>query len=74
MRQLWMVLALLVGCDQAEEGTVGIGDEMPDLQWEGYVNEDADGVSTTKPFVDYGTAELKASGRRYAMLHTSETF
>ncbi len=64
----------LLACDGTEEGSVRVGDALPTLNWEGYVNEDADGLSSGKPFGDYGTAALEASGRRYALLHTSESF
>lgn len=68
------MVASLVGCSEPEHGAVGLGDAMPALDWEGYVNEDADGLSLNKPFIDYGTADLAASGRRYALLHTAESF
>jgi hypothetical protein len=69
----WAVMPLAIGCG-AEEGSVAVGDDMPALEWEGYVNEDAQGLSSEQPFVDYGTEALEATGRRYALLHTAETF
>ncbi len=69
------VLAIAGCADDADMAdAVTVGDAMPSLAWEGYVNEEADGLSTNKPFRDYGTAALAASGRRYALLHTSESF
>lgn len=64
--------ATLAGC--AEHGELDVGDSMPSLQWEGYVNEEAEGLSTMRPFADYGIAQLEESGRRYALLHTAEAF
>ncbi len=62
----------LLGC--TEEGDLAVGDALPSLTWEGYVNEEAEGLSTSQPFVDYGIDQLAASGRRYALLHTAEAF
>jgi hypothetical protein len=63
-----------LGCADPDAGTVGIGDDMPELAWEGYVNEAALGLSTDQPFSDYGTRALANTGRRYAMLHTAASF
>ena len=65
-------LAALTGC--AEDGDLDVGDAMPSLAWEGYVNEDAVGLSSEQPFGDYGIDALKATGRRYALLHTADAF
>lgn len=67
-----MIALLLTGCS-ADEGP-SVGTPFPVLSWEGYVNERADGVSTTQPFVGYDSAAMRASGRGYALVHLSESF
>ncbi len=44
------------------------------LTWEGYVNEAADAVSTTKPFVAYSMEAVRKSGKAYAFVHVAEFF
>ncbi len=64
--------ALLAAC--TDPGSVDVGDTMPALAWEGYVNAEGIERSSTLPFGDYGIDALKASGRGYALLHTAEAF
>jgi hypothetical protein len=68
-----LLIGSTLGCG-FEEGDLVIGDDMPSLQWEGYVNETAEGLSTEQPFGDYGIDQLAATGKRYALLHTAEAF
>jgi hypothetical protein len=50
-----------------------VGDVFPNLKWRGFVNEKADGVSTTKPIVDTSLDALRRTARKpYALLHASE--
>ncbi|MSP59702.1 MAG: hypothetical protein EXR72_05050 [Myxococcales bacterium] len=49
-----------------------VGDTLPPLEWEGYVNDAADAIATTKNFGPYSMDALRKSGRPYAMLHISE--
>ena len=51
-----------------------VGQTFPNLTWEGYVNDTADAVSTTKPFRSYSSTELCTSGRSFALVHLSEYF
>jgi hypothetical protein len=66
-------LAMTAGSDLAgavvgnEEGNL-----FPSLAWQGYVNDAADAISTTKPFVPYSTDAMKQSGRAYALVHVSD--
>jgi len=49
-----------------------VGDVIPPLVWEGYENDTADAISTTKPFAPYSMDALRRLGRPYAMVHVSE--
>jgi hypothetical protein len=51
-----------------------LGDTMPNLSWQGYVNDAADALSTTKPFGPYSMDDLRKSGRPLALMHLSEYF
>ena len=49
-----------------------VGDTIPPLVWEGYVNDQADAVSTTKPYGPYSMDAMRRSGRAYGLVHVSE--
>lgn len=51
-----------------------LGDTIPNLVWQGYVNDRADALSTTKPYVHYSTDDLRKSGPKLALVHLSEFF
>lgn len=52
-----------------------VGDTIADWHWKGYVNETAQGLANTHPFVnDYSMDDLRRSGRGYALVHLSESF
>ena len=61
------------GSDEAQPAVVH-GDGLPELGWEGYVNEAGEGLALDKPFTNYSTSDLKSGGRRYALVHLSESF
>jgi hypothetical protein len=52
-----------------------VGDTLTNLQLQGYLNEEADAISNTKPFVDsYSLEDVRATGASYALVHVSEFF
>lgn len=52
-----------------------VGDTLTNLQLQGYLNEAADAISNTKPFVDsYSLEDVRATGAKYALVHVSEFF
>jgi len=52
-----------------------VGDTLANLQLQGYLNEEADAISNTKPFVDsYSLEDVRATGAGYALVHVSEFF
>jgi hypothetical protein len=51
-----------------------VGDVVPYLYWQGYVNEDAVGLSSSEPFVDYSTDDMRRSGRAFGLVHASEFY
>jgi hypothetical protein len=52
-----------------------VGDTIADWHWKGYVNETAQGLANTHPYVnDYSMDDLRKSGRGYALVHLSEDF
>lgn len=67
-----MLALVLVGC--SDDGSAGVGDELPELRWEGYVNETGDGISSEQPFRAYSSRDLDVSGRRYALIHLAADF
>ena len=50
------------------------GDTVANLQWEGYQDDAADVVASTKPYGKYSMDAARRSGRRYALLHVAEFF
>jgi hypothetical protein len=69
----------LVGADLSAGGAYPaapygnkVGDVIPLLVWEGYANDTADAISTTKPFGAYSMDDLRRLGRPYLMVHVSE--
>lgn len=55
-------------------GPYGIkeGQILKGLEWEGYVNEKADALSTTKPYVSTSLDKLRRTGKGYGLVHISE--
>jgi hypothetical protein len=51
-----------------------VGDIMAPLEWEGYVNLDADSVATTQPYVDWSTEDVRTSGTSHALVHLAAVF
>jgi hypothetical protein len=49
-----------------------VGATVAPIVWQGYADNLADAVATTKPYGMYGTDDMFRSGRRYAMLHLSD--
>jgi hypothetical protein len=49
-----------------------VGDVFPPLVWEGYVDDAADAIANTKPYVPYSADAARKSGRAYAMIHVAE--
>ena len=50
---------------------INAGQVLAGLDWEGYVNDKADAVSTTKPFVPTSLDKLRRKGN-YGILHVAE--
>ena len=50
----------------------GVGDIVSNLQWEGYVDEHADAVATTKPWRHYSMDDVRRSGMSYALIHSGD--
>lgn len=50
---------------------INAGQVLANLDWEGYVNDKADAVSTTKPFVPTSLDKERRKGR-YGVLHVAE--
>ena len=44
------------------------------MTWTGYVDEPADAIATTKPYITYSLDDARKSGKHYAMLNLAETF
>jgi hypothetical protein len=52
-----------------------VGDTLANLKLQGYLNEEADAISNTKPFVDsYSLEDVRATGASHALVHVSEFF
>lgn len=52
-----------------------VGDVLPDLKWQGYVNAMSDALSDTKPFVTTSLDALRRTARKpYALIHVSEYY
>lgn len=50
------------------------GDVMENLLWEGYVNEEAQALANTQPFVDYSMDAVRQSGKDLAFIHFGAVF
>ena len=50
-----------------------VGATFPPLDWEGYVDDAADAVATTKTFGPYSTDLVRRGGKKYALIHVAET-
>jgi hypothetical protein len=53
---------------------VEVGDTIENLLWEGYVNDDAQGLANTEPFVDYSMDAVRQSGKSLAFVHFGAVF
>jgi len=51
---------------------VHVGDVIANMSWMGYVDDAADAIATTKPYVPYSLDDARKSGRKYAMLNLAE--
>jgi hypothetical protein len=52
-----------------------VGETLANFKLQGYVNEDANVISNTTPFVDaYSLEDIRATGASYALVHVSEFF
>ncbi len=49
-----------------------VGATFPMLSWQGYEDDAADAVATTKPYGVYTSDDMFKSGRRYAMVHLAD--
>jgi hypothetical protein len=50
-----------------------VGDIIPNMQWIGYVDDDASAVATTLPYVSYSLDDARKSGKHYAMINLAES-
>jgi hypothetical protein len=50
-----------------------VGDVFPFLLWNGYTDNFADAVATTKSYGSYSMDNVRKSGKAYALIHTSDT-
>jgi hypothetical protein len=64
-------LAMSAGYPAGPYGAA-IGDTFPPLTWQGYRDDLADAVATTKTYGTYSSDDIRLSGRRYAMIHTAD--
>jgi hypothetical protein len=78
MRSTTFALALAIGCTGAacsnHPGDQEVGQAIPALAWEGYVNTDGAEISTQKPFGDYSSDRMGDDGRGFALVHLSEAY
>ena len=51
-----------------------MGDTLEDLQLDGYLNAAGTQLSTTLPYAPVSLQNLRETGRRYALVHTSATY
>ncbi len=51
-----------------------VGDTIPPLVWEGYVDPAADALATTEPFGPYSMLALHRSGRAFGIVHVAEFY
>lgn len=56
------------------EGPYGdaMGNVLQGLEWEGFDNPTGEGVSNTRPYGPLSLQDVRARGRRYAIVHVSE--
>ena len=56
------------------EGPYGnaMGDVLQGLEWVGFDNPTGEGVSNTRPYGPLSLQDVRARGRRYAIVHVSE--
>jgi hypothetical protein len=51
-----------------------VGETLPLLDWEGYVNPAADAVASSQPWVDFGSDGVHASASTHALIHLAGNF
>jgi hypothetical protein len=51
-----------------------VGSILANMTWIGYVDDAADAIATTKPYVMYSLDDARKSGKKYLMINLSETF
>ncbi len=51
-----------------------VGQIIPPLVWEGYVDPAADVIATTEPYGNYSMDDLRQSGKPYAIVHVSDFY
>jgi hypothetical protein len=52
---------------------VTVGSVIADMMWIGYVDDAANAVATTKPYVPYSLDDARRSGKHYAMINLAES-
>ncbi|MEZ4408582.1 MAG: hypothetical protein R3A52_19215 [Polyangiales bacterium] len=69
-----MVVADASGVGPYPEGPYGnaVGNVLQGLEWEGFDNPTGEGVSNTRPYGPLSMQDVRARGRRYAIVHVSE--
>jgi hypothetical protein len=59
-----------------QNGAMATGCVIPNLNWNGYVDDSANALATTKPYVAYSLLDLynsaRVSGKKYAMVNIAE--
>jgi hypothetical protein len=50
-----------------------VGSVIANMTWIGYVDDAADAIATTKPYITYSLDDARKSGMHYAMINLAET-
>ena len=53
-------------------GHLSPGCILPNMTWIGYVDDAADAVASTKPYVTYSLDDVRKAGKKYAMINVAE--
>ena len=51
-----------------------VGETVPNLVWEGFVNEDGSRSASEGPYAAFTLDDARRSGRRYALVHFGAVF
>ena len=51
-----------------------VGTVIANMTWIGYVDDAADAIGTTKPYIAYSLDDARKSGKHYAMINLAETY